>query len=60
MGMGNRDAVFSVPARVHAAYGARQVPYFIKRYILRRDVQPERLYDAHSAARGDSEGGKRV
>jgi hypothetical protein len=39
------DQIFSVPTRVHAAYGLRQIPYFFKRYIFRRDVQPERLYD---------------
>lgn len=59
------DQVFSVPSRVHAAYGMRQVctisslykkkrliltvymqiPYFWRRYILRQDVKPERLYD---------------
>ncbi|KAH8811761.1 MFS sugar transporter [Xylogone sp. PMI_703] len=39
------DQVFSVRSRDHAAYGLRQVPYFFNRYILRRDVQPERLYD---------------
>jgi len=38
------DQVFSVPTRVHAAWGARQIPYFIKRYILRRDVKCEVLY----------------
>jgi len=39
------DQVFSVPTHVHAAYGLRQVPYFFNRYIFRRKVQPERLYD---------------
>ncbi len=39
------DQVFSVPTRVHAAYGARQIPYFIQRYIFRRHVEPERLYE---------------
>lgn len=39
------DQVFSVSTRVHAKYGARQVPYFFNRYILRKDVEPERLYD---------------
>ncbi|KAI9869352.1 MAG: hypothetical protein M1813_000141 [Trichoglossum hirsutum] len=39
------DQVFSVPTRIHAAYGARQIPYFFRRYILRRDIQPERLYE---------------
>jgi sugar porter (SP) family MFS transporter len=38
------DQVFSVPTRVHAAYGLRQIPYFFKRYILRKNVQPEVLY----------------
>jgi hypothetical protein len=38
------DQVFSVRTRDHAAYGARQVGYFVNRYILRKDVQPEDLY----------------
>ncbi|KAI9682660.1 MAG: hypothetical protein M1829_006647 [Trizodia sp. TS-e1964] len=39
------DQVFSVPTRQHAAYGARQIPYFFKRYILRQDVPPARLHE---------------
>ncbi|RJE27227.1 MFS sugar transporter [Aspergillus sclerotialis] len=39
------DQVFSVPSRFHAAYGLRQIPYFIKRYILFQDVKPEILYE---------------
>ena len=39
------DQVFSVPTHVHAAYGLRQIPYFIKRYIFRQHVEPERLYE---------------
>ena len=38
------DQVFSVPTHVHAAYGLRQIPYFIQRYIFRRNVEPEILY----------------
>jgi hypothetical protein len=38
------DQVFSVPTRLHAAYGLRQIKYFINRYLLRRNVQPEVLY----------------
>jgi len=38
------DQVFSVPTRVHAAWGVRQVSYFIKKYILRRNVAKEVLY----------------
>ncbi|KAI5777753.1 hypothetical protein EDC01DRAFT_386336 [Geopyxis carbonaria] len=39
------DQVFSVPTRVHAAWGLRQIPYFINRYIFRRDVPKEDLYN---------------
>jgi len=42
------DQVFGVCTRDHAAYGARQFVYFFKRYISRKDVQPERLYDEGS------------
>lgn len=42
------DQVFSVRTRDHAAYGARQIPYFFKRYILRKDVEPEKLFDVGS------------
>ncbi|KAM0790923.1 hypothetical protein ACM66B_004230 [Microbotryomycetes sp. NB124-2] len=39
------DMVFSVPTKKHAAYQLRQVPYFIKRYILgRKDTPKEYLY----------------
>ncbi|KAL8953899.1 MAG: hypothetical protein Q9222_000273 [Ikaeria aurantiellina] len=39
------DQVFSVPTGVHAAYGLRQLRYFIKRYVMRRHIQPETLYE---------------
>lgn len=40
------DQVFSVPTRVHAAWGLRQIPYFFKRYVFRLSkVQPEVLYE---------------
>ncbi|KAI9879434.1 MAG: hypothetical protein M1830_008565 [Pleopsidium flavum] len=39
------DQVFSVPTHVHAAYGLRQIPYFFQRYLFRRHVEPERLYE---------------
>ncbi|KAJ5693423.1 hypothetical protein N7462_002846 [Penicillium macrosclerotiorum] len=39
------DQVFSVPTRFHARYGLRQIPYFFQRYLLRRDVRPEILYE---------------
>ncbi|KAI6125348.1 hypothetical protein EDD16DRAFT_454480 [Pisolithus croceorrhizus] len=40
------DQVFSVPARVHAAYGLRQVPYGVKKFILFQNPAPEELYQA--------------
>lgn len=49
------DQVFGVPTRVHAAYGLRQVPYFIGRYLLRRPLKPERLFSTDKVVyRGDS------
>ena len=39
------DQVFSVPTRLHAAYGLRQIPYFFRRYLLRQHCEPERLYE---------------
>lgn len=39
------DQIFSVPTKIHAAYGARQIPYFFNRYISRRYREPERLYE---------------
>jgi hypothetical protein len=48
------DQVFSVPTRVHAAYGARQIPYFFRRYILWQDVQPEILYERDDVIYEDS------
>ncbi|KIO03605.1 hypothetical protein M404DRAFT_26914 [Pisolithus tinctorius Marx 270] len=42
------DQVFSVPARVHAAYGLRQIPYGIKKFILLQNPTPEQLYQPES------------
>lgn len=39
------DQVFSVPTCFHARYGLRQIPYFFKRYLFRKDVHPEILYE---------------
>ncbi|KAI9832322.1 MAG: hypothetical protein M1826_002008 [Phylliscum demangeonii] len=38
------DQVFSVPTRVHAGYGLRQIPYFFKRYVFRQPLAPLRLH----------------
>ena len=37
-------SVFSVPTRKHATYQLRQIPYFISKYIFRREVVKEELY----------------
>ena len=38
------DQVFAVPARTHAAYGLRQIPYGFRKFVLRQKVQAEELY----------------
>ncbi|KAJ7087537.1 hypothetical protein B0H15DRAFT_922933 [Mycena belliarum] len=62
------DQVFAVPMRTHAAYGLRQVPYGIRKFLLRQNVQAEELYarnddddDGFRAERGnEKERGKAV
>jgi hypothetical protein len=49
------DQVFNVPTRVHAAYGLRQINYFISRYLLRRNVEPEVLYHVEDPDAVDTE-----
>ncbi|KAJ5081305.1 Major facilitator superfamily domain general substrate transporter [Penicillium alfredii] len=44
------DQVFSVSTCFHAQYGLRQIPYCVKRYLLRRDVRPETLWEREDAA----------
>ncbi|KAJ7641857.1 hypothetical protein FB45DRAFT_785998 [Roridomyces roridus] len=39
------DQVFSVPLRTHAAYGLRQIPYGFRKFVLRQNVRPEKLYE---------------
>ncbi|KDQ05862.1 hypothetical protein BOTBODRAFT_39916 [Botryobasidium botryosum FD-172 SS1] len=41
------DQVFSVSTRTHAAYQGRAVPLWIKRHILRREVQDQPPLYAH-------------
>jgi len=48
------DQVFSVPTRMHMAYGLRQIPYFIKRYLMRQHVEPERLYEHEDLSEKDA------
>ncbi|KAE8145652.1 hypothetical protein BDV25DRAFT_144448 [Aspergillus avenaceus] len=43
------DQVFSVSTSFHARYGLRQIPYFFSRYILRKNVRPEVLYEREDA-----------
>ncbi|KAI5985030.1 hypothetical protein EDD15DRAFT_2390220 [Pisolithus albus] len=51
------DQVFSVPARVHAAYGLRQIPYGIKKFILFQNPIPEELYQPESESEESSQVG---
>ncbi|CAI7643106.1 unnamed protein product [Penicillium glandicola] len=50
------DQVFSVPTRLHARYGLRQIGYFFKRYLLRRDVRPEVLYEREEVGKAQDVG----
>lgn len=29
---------------IHATYGVRQVGFFVRRYVVRQHVEPDRLY----------------
>lgn len=46
------DQVFSLPTRIHAGYGLRQIPYFTKRYLFGKDIEPEILYEREDRAAG--------
>ncbi|KAJ6558809.1 hypothetical protein DFH09DRAFT_1317070 [Mycena vulgaris] len=48
------DQVFSLPMGTHAAYGVHQVPYGIRKLLLRQNVQAEKLYESDD----DSFGGE--
>jgi hypothetical protein len=52
------DQVFAVPAHVHAAYGLRQIPYGIRKWILRQNVQAEQLYEMEDDSIPDDLGKK--
>ena len=47
------DAVFSVSTHKQVAHGLKQIPWFIQRYIFRRNVEMKPLIDFEKA-RGDS------
>jgi len=48
------DQVFSVPLGVHAAYGLRQIPYGIKKFVLFQNPTPEELYLPESQAESEA------
>lgn len=50
------DQVFSVPTRLHAQYGLRQIGVFVQRYLLRRDVRPEVLYEREELVKAQDVG----
>lgn len=43
------DAVFSVPTHEQVKHGLKEVPWFIQRYIFRRDVPLAPLVDFEKA-----------
>ncbi|KAG1760994.1 hypothetical protein EDD22DRAFT_898726 [Suillus occidentalis] len=51
------DQVFAVPLGTHAAYGLRQIPYGIKKFVLFQNPVPEQLYQLESDSEVSSTGG---
>ena len=53
------DQVFAVPLTVHAAYGLRQIPYGIKKFLLFQNPTPEELYsfelDSETSSKADAQ-----
>lgn len=43
------DAVFSVPTHQQVAHGLKQIPWFIQRYVFRRNVHLAPLIDFDKA-----------
>jgi sugar porter (SP) family MFS transporter len=41
------DAVFNIPSRLHAAWGAKSLVWFFQRHILRRNVAKPQLLPEH-------------
>ncbi|KAG1810458.1 uncharacterized protein HD556DRAFT_1223472 [Suillus plorans] len=59
------DQVFAVPLSTHAAYGLRQIPYGIKKFVLFQNPTPEQLYEFESesevsSTRGDENAKREV
>lgn len=38
----------------HATYGVRQVGFFVRRYVVRPHVEPDRLYEGEDTDEGDA------
>ena len=47
------DQVFSVPTRKHAAWGAKSIIYFFRRYVLFQKVHLEQLYTKEEPTDGE-------
>ena len=58
------DQVFAVPLSTHAAYGLRQIPYGIKKFVFFQNPTPEELYlpesDSEESSRVDAQGRKEL
>ena len=44
------DQVFAIPTKVHAAYGLRQIPYGVRKWILRQEVPDDEAPDLFEMA----------
>jgi hypothetical protein len=44
------DQVFAIPTEVHAAYGLRQIPYGVRKWILRQEVPDDEVPDLFEMA----------
>ncbi|KAG1869386.1 hypothetical protein DFJ58DRAFT_765797 [Suillus subalutaceus] len=51
------DQIFAVPLGAHAAYGLRQIPYGIKKFVLFQNPVPEQLYEFETESEVSSTAG---
>jgi hypothetical protein len=47
------DQVFAIPTEVHAAYGLRQIPYGVRKWILCQPVEAVQLYQMDDSISDD-------
>jgi len=52
------DQIFAVPLGAHAAYGMRQIPYGVKKFVLFQNPVPEQIYEFESESEVSNTGGE--